>query len=151
MARSLAFAFVSVVFAVALVPKRAAGAPCPEADRPPSEIGASWDALYAHFKRFNGFGYCDDDGAVAEGNSEAVLTLLDGSWQTLPRLAELIRRDAQFEPFVLKHVDDMMDYNPLRRIRDRARARCPAGLNALCKKIAEAVEGILARAVPSKQ
>lgn len=137
---------LSFVVAVTVLPERAAAEPCSEVDKPVAETGASWDALHSHFVRF--VTKCGDDGAVYEGNSEAVLSLLDGSWNTLPRLAELTRRDTRFQAFVLRHVDDLMDYDTLRRIRDHAKTACPRDLSALCLRIADAAEGILAKAAP---
>ncbi len=125
----------------------AAGSDCPpEADAPVSRIASSWDALYLHFERY---GHCDD-GAVAEGFSEAVLTLLTGSWSELPRLAELVRKDDRFRSFVMKHVDDMMGYDTLRLVRSNAKTKCPRQLNELCVQVATAADRAFRNEAPKK-
>lgn len=107
--------------------------PCPaDADAPPERFGASWSDLYAHYLRV---GRCDD-GAVAEGFSRAVLSLLARAWKELPQLGALAQRDPAFRAFVLRHVDDMEGQGPLRTIRHQAQTGCPAALAALCRDIA---------------
>jgi hypothetical protein len=61
----------------------------------------NWDALY---KSYQTLGNCDD-GAIGEGFSEWVARILADHWNTLPRLAQLSKRDAGFRVFVIAHVD----------------------------------------------
>ncbi len=139
--------FAAVILGVTACPAEGTASRCPpEADAPVTKIGASWSALYDHFKRF---AQCDD-GAVYEGFSEAVVMLLGTSWKELPRLAELVRQDDAFRSFVMKHVDDIAGEGQLRKVRDNSRTACPAGLEGLCKQIGAAADRALGEGVPKK-
>jgi hypothetical protein len=91
----------------------------------------SWDALY---KWYGVYRQCDD-GAIAEGISEAVARGLVDRWETLPRLAQLGKQSPKFQRFVLKHVDQTLDDNDLKKIRTSAATKCPSGLRALCDNL----------------
>ena len=115
---------------------------------PCSEIGArqadaavdalkSWDRLYDWYETYS---KCDD-GGMAEGYSEAVARNLVDRWKTLPRFAELAKKDPGFQRFVLKHLNQTLNDDDLKKIRANAESRCPAGLRRICgdvKKQAEA-------------
>lgn len=111
------------------------------AEKSVGEAGQSWASLYQHFRRYTG---CDD-GSVAEGYSEAVVGLLADSWATLPQLQKLIRDDASFGKFVVRHVDDVAGGPLLRKARKNARTACPDGLQSLCKQVREAADRVLSR------
>ena len=89
---------------------------------------ASWDTLY---KSYRLYGNCDD-GAMGEGYSESVARILVDHWRSLPRLASLARKDADFRHFVLKHVDATLDMKDVEKIRTKAETQCPPGLHVLC-------------------
>ena len=91
----------------------------------------SWDHLYQWYRRFH---HCDD-GGQAEGYSEAVARNLVDRWSTLPRLAQLARKDSRFRGFVLKHVNATLNPDDLKRIADNASTRCPAGVRSLCLEL----------------
>jgi len=93
---------------------------------------ASWSALHDSFRRFRA---CDD-GAIAEGYSDSVTTLLDTNWSSLQALANLSSSDPSFLDFVLKHIDLSVPTDRLKRISRQARSECPPGLAELCAKIA---------------
>jgi hypothetical protein len=119
----------------------AQGRPCSEVKDRHADAAVdtltSWDRLYQWYKTY---GECDD-GVMAEGYSEAVARNLVDRWKTLPRLAELARKDDGFQPFVLKHLNQTLNDDDLKKIRANAESRCPAGLHRLCgdvKKQAEA-------------
>jgi hypothetical protein len=104
------------------------------ADSCPTILGdpiRTWDALYKSFKSYR---QCDD-GAIAEGYSESVARILVDRWNTLPQLARLVRKDADFRSFVLKHVDATLDITDVQKIRKKAREECPAGLREICKDL----------------
>jgi len=88
----------------------------------------TWDALY---KSYRLYGNCDD-GAIGEGYSESVARILVDHWRTLPRLASLAKKDADFRHFVLKHVDATLDMKDVEKIRTKAETQCPPGLHVLC-------------------
>ena len=68
--------------------------PAAESQRAESEADTlrTWNALY---KSFKSYGQCDD-GAISEGYSESVARILVDHWNTLPELAHLVRKDAEF-------------------------------------------------------
>ncbi len=91
----------------------------------------SWNRLYDWYKRYR---QCDD-GAPAEGVSEAVARNLVDRWDTLPRLAELARDDAGFRRFVPRHVDETLGGDDLKEISANAVNRCPVNLHSLCREL----------------
>ena len=92
---------------------------------------SSWIRIYDWYKRYR---QCDD-GGPAEGVSEAVARNLVDRWETLPQLAELARDDAGFRRFVLKHVDETLNGDDLKKISANAVNRCPANLHSLCREL----------------
>jgi len=112
-----------------------------QAERADTEIDRlhAWDDLYKWYKAYQ---HCDD-GVLAEGYSEAVARVLVDHWSTLPRLAQLGRKSADFRKFVLLHVDATLDTNDIEKIRANAQTKCPAGLRSLCRDLrSEAVAAL---------
>lgn len=91
----------------------------------------SWEALY---KWYGTYHQCDD-GGIGEGVSEAVARNLVDRWETLPRLAQLGKQSPEFQRFVLKHIDETLNGNDLKKIRTNAATKCPSGLRALCDNL----------------
>jgi hypothetical protein len=60
-----------------------------------------WRHVYESFKRFR---QCDD-GAIAEGYSDKIASLLVNRWDSVGQLFHLWRAHPQFGRFVLAHVD----------------------------------------------
>jgi len=83
------------------------------------------------------YGQCDD-GAIAEGNSEAIARLLVEHWTALPQLNALIKRNPPLKAFVLRHINSTLDSDDLAKISRLSTASCPARMAALCKEIASA-------------
>lgn len=96
----------------------------------------SWVAVYRAFKRY---GQCDD-GAIAEGYSASVATLLADYWPAVRELSDLAKKDPMFQRFVFWHVDETMDMQQGNTILANARDRCPSGMEKLCKHLEAAVE-----------
>jgi len=90
-----------------------------------------WAALHKSFQQFKHY----DDGAIAEGYSEAVGRILVDHWKTLPALASLAKDDDPFLKFVLRHIDATLSPDDL-KIRPNARNHCPSDLGGLCGAIA---------------
>jgi len=88
----------------------------------------SWDVLYGSYKLYRHY----DDGARAEGYSEAVARILVDHWSTLPRLASLAKNDSYFRRFILKHIDATLDIDDIKKIKTNAKTRCPSELRAIC-------------------
>jgi hypothetical protein len=91
----------------------------------------TWNALY---KSFESYKQCDD-GAIAEGYSEAVARILVDHWNSLPDLGRMQNKDSEFRSFVLKHIDATLDNTDVHKIRKNASVRCPEGLGKLCRDV----------------
>ncbi|UPG89541.1 hypothetical protein L2Y96_19405 [Luteibacter aegosomaticola] len=91
----------------------------------------TWRAVYASYERYRS---CDD-GAIAEGYSASIATLLADHWATLGELARLIQDDAHFEAFVLSHVDETIILEQGIAIKDHATRQCPKGSKTFCAKL----------------
>ncbi len=91
----------------------------------------TWDIAYGFYKRF---AHCDD-GAIAEGFSDAVGRLLADDWKHFERLRELCSSDKRFKNFVLKHIDMTISVDVLQKIINNTRLRCPDSAKELCKAI----------------
>ena len=104
-----------------------------EADKSLDSL-SDWRHVYESFKRH---GHCDD-GAIAEGYSEAVARLLAGHWDDLPLLLRYTRQDPNFERFILHHIDETISLSDAKIIHERAETKCPAHARQLCKLIVKA-------------
>jgi hypothetical protein len=96
----------------------------------------SWDALYASYRSYR---QCDD-GAVGEGYSEYVARILADHWNILPHLTRIVRRDAQFRAFVIRHVDATLNLDDLEKIKKSAQTKCPTDLRSICYDLAKQVD-----------
>jgi hypothetical protein len=99
-----------------------------EADR----LG-SWAQVYASYRRYK---HCDD-GAIAEGYSSSVASLLADKWTSLGELEKIVKSDPRFGVFVLFHVDVTMSIDQAGVIRSHAATQCPKASKALCAKLRE--------------
>ena len=102
----------------------------------------TWSALYAGFKRYRG---CDD-GAIAEGFTEAVVHHLASDWKSLPEAAALVQKHPSFRAFFLRHIDASADTDELKKIDTLASSQCPKNLAALCSDIGKSVAQALSEA-----
>ncbi len=91
----------------------------------------TWQTLYRTYKRYD---QCDD-GGIGEGFSESVARILADHWRTLPQLSSLVKRDAGFRRFVLRHIDATLNPDDVNKIISKANASCPVGLGSLCNDI----------------
>ena len=125
---------------LALVPINAPAAGCTKAEAIAAETDASmlksWDAVHESFQKY---GHCDD-GAIAEGYSDAVALLLANNWNTLPSLAKWVAADPSFERFVLRHIDPTAAAKHLTKIASNAKLDCPGEHRILCDHLLKAVE-----------
>lgn len=90
------------------------------------------------------FPACPDDGFYAEGYSDLVVRTLAEDWHSLPELSLAISRNAEFQRFVLKHIDASTDPTQLKTVLTRASFSCPEGQEELCSAIAEAAKRAIA-------
>jgi len=110
---------------------------CAREDAIKAETEASslktWNALYESYGRYH---QCDD-GAISEGYSNSVATLLADHWDNADSLTALAKKDPKFKAFVLHHVDALMTSTQAKRIRENVQSRCPANAKNLCQSIAK--------------
>lgn len=99
-----------------------------------------WAALLRHQKAF---GSCDD-GALAEGYSDAVVTLLAHRWDQLGELVGLSSRSPSFRQWVVRHIDATASPDDLTKVLGNA-AKCNGGSKAtdLCRDIGTAAREAL--------
>jgi hypothetical protein len=111
--------------------------PCSQAeqDQVGNEAGSlrSWDALYKSYRQFRRCWNHADNVDADEGYSESIARILADHWETLPRLAQLIKKDAGFGTFA--GLSATMNMDDVAKIRDKALHHCPAGLSGLCAKL----------------
>jgi hypothetical protein len=119
---------LALVAAVAIVgvPSLARGAPlCPARLAQEAEMEVlrirNWESLYKAFRRYQA---CDD-GAIGQGFSDRVAHLLASQWNSTStlQLQQLINRDGEFLPFLVRHVDETADPQDLLSIVRHARER----------------------------
>jgi hypothetical protein len=117
--------------------------PCTAAEAQRAEADTdtlrSWDALYSSYRLYQ---RCDD-GAIAEGYSEAVARILVDHWSTLFRLASLAKADSHFRRFVIAHVDATLNINDIKKIKTNAKTRCPSGSRWICTDLTTEADAAL--------
>jgi hypothetical protein len=129
-----------VVFSIGLVLgftscARAAPTECTRDDAIKAEAEASslktWSAVLGSYKRYK---QCDD-GAIAEGYSASVAYLLASRWADTETLVKQSNNDPEFLRFVIRHVDETMNINQGKSIKNSAATNCPANAKKLCGEI----------------
>jgi len=90
----------------------------------------------AGFRSYNRYRGCDD-GAISEGYSSSVASLLANRWNQLRDLIRLIRTDQSFQVFVLRHVDDTMTHDQDVVIQNNARLKCPQHAGQFCAALSK--------------
>jgi hypothetical protein len=91
----------------------------------------SWKEVHSAFVNFR---YCDD-GAIGEGFSESISTLVADHWDELSTLNKLTIQNKSFRKFVLDHLDETVPADRLAIIEANASKHCPAYARSLCKSI----------------
>lgn len=124
-----------LLLSILSLPVRAERPGCDDAmgERAENEVDylKTWDQIYDSFKRYSA---CDD-GAIAEGYSDAVVRMLADRWNQLSTLQTLVDRDKRFGEFVFKHIDATTDDHDLDRVVANADRHCPEGDGELCSTI----------------
>ncbi len=106
-----------------------------------TSAGHSWKTLHFHFHEY---GQCDA-GAIADGYSVDVVTLLARDWKLVGELASFVRADPPFLPFVLTHIDAAAATENLQEVLRNAWTACPRRHGELCRRIAERAQSALER------
>jgi hypothetical protein len=108
---------------------------CPQknAAREMSEASTlkTWSEVFNSYKKYK---QCDD-GAIAEGYSASIASLLASHWTDVDQLIKLTNADQNFRQFVIKHVDETMSPDQGKSIKDSASNNCPANGKRLCVAI----------------
>jgi hypothetical protein len=90
----------------------------------------TWDSVYRFYKQYS---QCDD-GSVGEGISDAVAKLLAHHWDSFSDFVKLAANDKAFEKFVVRHVDETIDWtHDAPEIHENAGLHCPSNAARLCK------------------
>ena len=99
----------------------------------------SWEKIDQGHRRY---AQCDD-GSISDGFSEAIARRLVDNWDTLPTLADLIRKNRALKPFVMIHLNETLNSEDLEKIQVLATASCRPELKTLCTDLKRAAtEGL---------
>jgi hypothetical protein len=90
----------------------------------------TWPSVYRFYKQYS---HCDD-GSVGEGISDGVAKLLANHWDSFGEFVKLASNDKAFEKFVIRHVDETIDWGrDAPKIHENAQLHCPLNAARLCK------------------
>jgi hypothetical protein len=93
---------------------------------------ASWAQMYGAWQEF---GHCDA-GATADQYTDSLMRLIV-DWKNVDAFAGTVGKDAKFKQFVHAHLRSPAAKDDLEDVYSRARAQCPAGLDAFCAELAD--------------
>ena len=100
-----------------------------------AEIEASslktWHDVFNSYMRYRN---CDN-GAIGEGYSNSVASLLANRWDEVEELTTLSHAYPKFTAFVLSHVDETMTSDQGEAIKKNIRSNCPTAVAKLCESI----------------
>jgi hypothetical protein len=91
----------------------------------------TWRAVFESYKKYK---QCDD-GAIAEGYSSSIATMLADHWEDIDQLTRLSNQNTGFRKFVLRHLDETMNFDQATIIKRNVEQRCPSGAKKLCDEI----------------
>ena len=125
--------------ALALACGAQAQKPCSDAEAKKGEKAVervvNWQQLH---KAWQDFGHCDS-GAMDDLFTDTVLRLMV-EWRNVEGLAEPAQKDPKYKAFIHRHVLSPMAKPDHPSLYSRAKASCPAGLEAFCAELAELVK-----------
>lgn len=107
-----------------------------------SLLGAAggWSSLLRHQQRFSP---CDD-GALAEGYSDAVVTLFAYRWDRFGEFVALSERNPAFHRWAIRHIDASAATDDLERVvRNSAKCTGSAMAKEVCGEVAKAARDAL--------
>lgn len=117
------------------VTSEATAAPCTREDAQIAESGSStlktWEEVFRSYKHYQS---CDD-GAISEGYSSSIASLLASGWNQIGDLLNLLNTNPSFEKFVLRHIDDAMTRDQDALIRNNVSKRCPQHGTQFCAAV----------------
>jgi hypothetical protein len=103
-----------------------------------SAAGA-WGPLSRHRKTF----VSCDDGAIAEGYSEAVVSLLAYQWDQFEVFAALSERNPTFRRWAIRHIDPTASTDDLKKVVRNAERCTGAKAKDLCREVGRAARDAL--------
>lgn len=130
----------AVLAAVVAGPAAAATHGCTSAMEEKAETAVdyikTWPQLLSWYRSYQ---LCDN-GAPAEGVSDAVSKLMTRGWSGVVTVRDELRGEKGFATFVVRHVDTTWSWDELRPARDNAGKRCPSGLETFCAAVVREVD-----------
>jgi hypothetical protein len=78
--------------------------------------------------------------SIGEAFSDSVGRLLSTNGGSFPELTRLTRRDAGFEAFVVKHLDETVPADMLKVVLLNVKRNCPRSAIQLCRKLRAAAQ-----------
>lgn len=134
-ARYLRVALIALLFLGCVSVSVAQTEACPRELAMKAESEAStletWQAVFLSYKKYM---KCDD-GAIAEGYSSSIASLLADHWEDIGQLTKLGNKNTEFSKFVLHHVDETMSFDQAATIKRNAAKKCPSDAKKLCAEI----------------
>ncbi len=141
----ITFVTLTIVLTVLLGKPHLTAADCPDYALFFNEINPakkSWTDFYKYYKTYSE--YCDD-GVYGEVYSDFVVQSLAKYWNRFDELMSLIKKDTNFQEFILKHIDATTDSGDLKLLLKNARKRCPSTSSLFCKELEKAALSALER------
>jgi len=102
---------------------------------------SDWLDVHAVFKR--NFPSCKDDGLYADGYTNLVVGVMATNWGDLALLDDLMRKNAAFKRFILRHIGASAGENDLSRVLHNAEVGCLKQSVHLCQEIAKRCKSAL--------
>ena len=141
------FTALALLIGLGIVPSTVeANSACPtnvykRADASLFTAKSSWRSLLRHYQMF----IACDDGALAEGHSDAVVNLLAHRWGRFSEFVALSRRHPSFRRWAIRHIDATTSNDDLSRVVRNA-AKCADNVHSkgLCGKVQKAATDALA-------
>lgn len=87
----------------------------------------SWSDLDEHFAKF----YSCDDGAIAEGYSDVISTLITKKWKELNSL----QIDDKFKKFIVSHIDSTWQESKIISASNNVNHYCKDNIREICEAI----------------
>lgn len=127
---------VALAFAI---PAHAQDKPCPKPDAAKAEKAldrvVNWQQLHQAYRDFR---HCDR-GPLDELFTDTMLRLMV-EWRNVEGLADPVQKDPEYKAFIHRHLLSPMAKPDHPSVYSRAKASCPAGLEAFCAELAELVK-----------
>jgi len=126
--------YISLIILI-LLPSFAFSQECTKAQAQEAEaevVGLiTWDQVFEVWQLYK---HCDD-GAIAEGFSEAISSILSTKWTEKGHLIKLIEHKPQFGKFIIGHIDETVPVDRLANLGHMAKMRCVDATHEFCMAV----------------